>query len=124
MDSSPSTPSLNRDAQIPGDRPPGRQNFVEWHLTIVGSQYGKCFLLPFWQQDLRDGSQTLGKFVDPWSLRSAVKTSTPATHPGNCIALNKCLACLPGQINSCATYTVTAAMHMISVTHGSRKNSP
>lgn len=38
MDSSPSTPSLNRDAQIPGARPPERQNFVEWHLTFVGSQ--------------------------------------------------------------------------------------
>ena len=40
MDSSPSTPSLNRDAQIPSARPPRRQNFVEWHLIFVGSQYG------------------------------------------------------------------------------------
>lgn len=37
MDSSPSTPSLNRDAQIPGTRPLGRQNFVQWYLTLVGS---------------------------------------------------------------------------------------
>lgn len=48
MDSSPTIPSLNRDTQIPGARPPERQHFVEWHLTFVGSQYGKCFLSPFW----------------------------------------------------------------------------
>jgi hypothetical protein len=52
MDSSSSTPSLNRDEKFPGARPPERQHFVEWHLTFVGSQYGKCFLSPFWKQHL------------------------------------------------------------------------
>jgi len=55
----------------------------------------------------------MGKFVDPWSLRKAVKTSILANHPVNCTALNKCLVCLPGQINSWATYTVTTAMRII-----------
>lgn len=61
--------------------------------------------------------------MDPWSLSSAVKTSILATNPVNCTALNKCLVCLLDQINSCATYTVTAAMHSIAVIHGSHKKS-
>jgi hypothetical protein len=36
------------------------------HSRNVVPQYGICFVLPFWQQELDDGFWILGKFVESW----------------------------------------------------------
>jgi hypothetical protein len=48
----------NRGAQIPGARSSWWPNFVRWHLTFVGPQYGTCFMSPFWHLEF---------WCDSWS---------------------------------------------------------
>jgi hypothetical protein len=48
-------------AQIPHELPPGKLNFVPWHLIFVGPCCGTCFMSPVWHPGFSGGCQVFGK---------------------------------------------------------------
>jgi hypothetical protein len=53
-------------ANISSAETPGRLHFVLWRLIYVRTQYGTCFVSPFWLLKFRGAPQIFGKFVLPW----------------------------------------------------------
>jgi hypothetical protein len=41
-----------RRVQIPGTTQPGQLNFIWWHLTFAGNQYGTSVMSPFSSQEV------------------------------------------------------------------------
>jgi len=52
--------SIRWDEQILGARSSGQQNFIQWHLPLVGPEFVTCSMSPVWHLEYCGGFWILG----------------------------------------------------------------